>query len=74
MTVTFNNQAEAMQFKAAAFNATRAMLRLNWFEMSALEVQSWFETQARDRQIRAELVEPFALFCMNQITGSSGDV
>ncbi len=69
MSVTFKDLKEATLFKAGALSSIRAMMRLNWFDMSAPEAQAYFEAQARDRKLRAELIEPFALYCMSQISG-----
>ena len=71
MTITFKNSTEAMQFKVAAFNSIRAMGRMDWTEFSGEEARQWFMDQAKKRNMRDHLLEPFALFCMKQFMGNA---
>jgi hypothetical protein len=71
MTVNFESEAEAREFKMAAFNSIRAMGRMDWTEFSGKEAQQWFEDQAKKRTMRNDLLEPFALFCMKQFIGNA---
>ncbi len=69
MSVTFKDMREATLFKAGALSSIRAMMRLDWYTLTAPEAQAYFEAQARDRKLRFALIEPFALYCMSQISG-----